>query len=183
MKRKLKTKFKASPLFSEVQTTTQELFDKLGIKSSMSKLVMVQTVREYIENQSNPIRACNAILFKLGVDVQIKDSPRRARVYALTAVDEAASQGSNFDPKTVSVAAENRLIKIDNMLGGEVPSAKIADDTVEKKISKKEIAIEVYLKNKDGEKDDILKKLMKALDIERSAAQTYLYIAKRSLVV
>lgn len=183
-RKKTKVKFDRGPLFTEVKESVQELLTKFGIKSTMSQLAMVQAVRAYIEDQPNSIRTCNAILYKLGIEEQIKDSPRKARVYALTAIDEAIKQGAAFDPITVKPIAESRLIKIENLVGREIiVASNNADDEKVKPRSKKEIATEIFLKNKDKPKEVIIAGIMKALKLEKQAAQGYLYQVKRSLTI
>jgi len=186
MRRRKSVVVEKGPLFTEVTESVQEILQKLGIKDTMSQAYMIQVVRSYIENQTNQIRTCNAILYKLGVSEQIKGSPRRARIFALTAIDEALKQGTSFNPETVKSVAEARLLKVTRMLGQEV--VENVKETVEKPVkvkkqSKKDIATEIFLKYENKPKDFIIDKIMKKLKVERQAAQGYIYQVKRSLTV
>jgi hypothetical protein len=180
-RKKSKVKFESGPLFTEVQQSAGDLLKKFGITVNTSRLVMIQRIREYIDNQPNPHRTCNAILLKLGVKIQLDNSMRKARVYAMTAFDEALRQGTEFDPSTVLSIADTRLIKIERYLGREV----VVDyNTVEKKtVSKSEIARKIYSENQDKPGKEVAAIIAEELGIERQAALGYYYSARRSLTV
>jgi len=180
-RKKSKVKFESGPLFTEVKQSAKELLKKFGITESTSKLVMVQRVREYIDNQSNPLRACNAILLKLGVKVQIENSMRKARVYAMTAFDEALKQGTEFDPGSVVRIAEARLVKIENYLGREV--VQTIEEKPQKEVSKAETARRIYTENQEKTSKEVAAIIAKELNLEMQAALTYFYSARRSLTV
>jgi len=183
MRKKKSKSTPVSKLFSDVKQPVSELIVKMGVTYNMSQLRMVQAVRAFIEGHPNEIRICNAILFKLGINVQVKDSPRKARVYAMTAVDEALKQGTNFNPDVVQTIAETRLIKINNILGRETLVEQ--EDEVQRpsKVTKKSQAIEYFLSNKDKSRDDIIKGLMKVIDGDKLQATSYYYQAKRSMSI
>jgi len=182
MKRKKTKTTQTSKLFGDVIDSAQDIIAKLGISNSMSQLRMVQTARAYIDEQPNTLRTCNAILYKLGIQQQIKDSPRKARIYALTAIDEAIKQGTSYLPASVPEIAERRLSKIETIIGREVIYDSDTTDSPSKQ-TKKDQATEVYLQFKDSPKELILSKIMAKLSIERQAAQCYLYQVKRALTV
>lgn len=180
-KRKTKVKFDNKPLFTEVKQSTSELLKKFGITENMSKLVMVQNIREYIEKQSNTVRTCNAILLKLGVKANLDNSPRRSRVLAMTAIEEAVKQGTDFDPSTVVPIAEARLLKIERYLGREVVTAQ--DEKENKPVSKAEQARQIYSENQELSSKEVAKIISEKLKLELSVALNYYYSARRSLTV
>lgn len=183
-KRKSSKKFAKEPLYTEVKETVADLLIKLGIKENMSMSAMVQTVRGYIDSTSNPIRTCNAIMLKLGLSVQFKTEARKSRVYALTAIEQALLQGSNFDPATVASIAEQRLVKIENMIGRDVESVNIKDEDEKVKIkSKAEIAREIFAQMITKEPAEIVSAISNKLKLEKQQAYSYYYSAKRSLTV
>jgi len=183
-KRKSSKKFSKEPLYTEVKETVADLLNKLGIKENMSMSSMVQTVRGYIDSTSNPIRTCNAILLKLGLTVQFKNEARKSRVYALTAIEQALLQGSNFDPGTVTGIAEQRLLKIENMIGRDVESINIKEEDEKIKVkSKAEIAREIFAQMITKEPSEIVNAISKKLKLEKQQAYSYYYSAKRALTV
>jgi len=179
MARKKKVEFKKEALYSSVGNSAQEIFNKIGINNAMSKTVMIQTARAYIDNQSNPVRACNAILLKLGVPVQFNAEMRKSRVYALTALDEATTQGVNFDPKSVLSIAEKRLEKLNTILGKDIS----VQEEKEVSTSKSSIAREIYASMSDKKTGDIVREISERLNIEKQSAYGYYYSAKRALTV
>lgn len=181
MKRVKKYKFKSDPLYTEVKGSVQELLQKFGIKETMSQVVMVQAIRAYIENQPNQIRSCNAILFKLGVPVQFKNEARRARVYAMTAIDEALKQGSDFDPITVTAIANARCDKIDYILGKEILVAEVEEKVSVK--SKAQQAREIFIQFKDESTKYIVDKIQEVMGVEKNSAYSLYYSAKKSFTV
>lgn len=183
-KRKSSSKFKKDPLFTEVKGTVKDLLDKLGIKESMSMSSMVQTVRGYIDSTSNPIRTCNAILLKLGLTIQFKTEARKSRVYALTALEQALKQGADFNPETVAVIAEQRLVKIENLIGRDVEAVIIKqEEQIDKPKSKSEIAREIFAQMITKESSEIVSAIGKALNLEKQQAYSYYYSAKKALTV
>lgn len=180
MKRRKKYSFKSDPLFTEVKGSVFELLQKFGVKETMSQVVMIQSVRSYIENQSSQIRTCNAILFKLGVPAQFKNEERRARVFALTAVDEAVKQGSSFDPVTVIDIANARCDKIDGILGKET---LVSEEEAPAGKSKAQQAREIFIELSGKSTKDIVEKIQKVIGVEKTAAYSLFYSAKKSLTV
>lgn len=171
---------------SEITEETKEVVTKLRVSTDMTPLTMVTTVREYLERQSNQERTCNNILFKLGVKSQFNGQTRKARVYALTALDEALTQGLGFDPKTVPAIAEKRYNKIIAALGRDVECSvennQFINDTIKVK-SKKQVAADIYKANPDKSTGDLVILIMEKLNIEKTNAYSVLYAAKKSLTV
>jgi len=165
---------------------TVEIIGKLKVTSDMTPLTMVTTVREYLERQSNQERTCNNILFKLGIKAQFNGQTRKARVYALTALDEALTQGLMFDPKTVPAIAEKRYNKIVAALGRDVEcsvdNSQNNNDTIKVK-SKKQVAVDIYKANPDKSTGELVKIMMDKLKIEKTNAYSALYAARKSLTV
>lgn len=165
---------------------TKQIMDKIGLFCDMTPLTVVTTTRQYLDRQSNQERTCNNILYKLGINVQFINQTRKARVYALTAIDEAMTSGLSFDPKTVPAIAEKRYNKIIAVLGRDVECSvdnniSITDNVRVK--SKKQIATEIFKSNADKTTAELVKILMDKLKIEKSNAYSVLSAAKKSLAV
>jgi hypothetical protein len=162
-----------------------DLLRRLKVDSSMSTTRIVMTVREYLNNQPNPVRACNAILFKLGVNKQFKDEPRKARIYTFTAIEEAIKQGDNFRPESVLAIAETRNHKITRLMGPdfEFVDGDTSVDGTPKVKSKKDIVTEIFMANKDSPTGDIIKLIVANTQIEKSSAYSILYSVRKSLIV
>lgn len=173
--------------FATEQTeVTKQIMDKIGLFSDMTPLTVVTTTREYLERQSNQERTCNNILYKFGVNAQFNGQTRKARVYALTTIDEAMTNGLCFDPKTVPAIAEKRYNKIVAALGRDVESSVDNNSSMNDNIkvkSKKQVAVDIYKSNSDKSTADLVKLIMDKLKIEKSNAYSVLSAAKKSLTV
>lgn len=159
-----------------------DLMKKLHITADMSPSRIIMKAREYLEKQTNPIRACNAILFKLGVHKQFTDEPRRARVYAFTAIEESMKMGTNFDPTTVSTIAEKRLYNIQRMMGRDAEIV-VQDTEVPKPKSKKDKVVDIYVKNKDKPTAELIKLIVDKVGVEKQSAYSLLHSARKTMVV
>jgi hypothetical protein len=104
---------------------------------------------------------------------------RKSRVYALTALDEATTQGVNFDPKSVLSIAEKRLEKLNIILGKDIS----VQEEKEVSTSKSSIAREIYASMSDKKTGDIVREISERLNIEKQSAYGYYYSAKRALTV
>ena len=159
-----------------------DLMKKLHITADMSPSRIIMKAREYLEKQTNPIRACNAILFKLGVHKQFTDEPRRARVYAFTAIEESMKNGEGFDPSTVSSIAEKRLSKIQQMMGRDAETI-VQDNETPKPKSKKDKVVDIYVKNKDKPTAELIKLIVEKVGVEKQSAYSLLHSARKTMVV
>jgi hypothetical protein len=180
LRKKIKCSTTQAVLINSVNEPVQEILKKIGINYKMSKTVMVQSVRTYLDNQSNPVRTCNAILFKLGVPVQFNTEVRKSRIYALTALDEAIVQGEDFDPCTVIHHAEMRLAKIEKILGKD---SSVYEEKETKISSNAQIAREIYASMSDKKTGDIVNQISLRLGIEKQKAYSLFYGAKKALTV
>lgn len=161
-----------------------ELMKRLHIKRDMSLTSIIRTTREYLENQTNPVRACNAILFKLGVHQQFKSEPRKARVYAFTAIEQSLLAGEDFDPTSVADIANKRLDKISLLLGPDVEVVMDNPTTsAPKPKSKKDMVVDIFVKNKDKPTAELVKIIVDKLKVEKQSAYSLLYAARKSMIV
>lgn len=169
-----------------VKPEVADLLKRLHIKTSMSPTQVVMLARDYLAKQPNQVRACNAILFKLGVKSQFKDEPRKARVYMFTAIEESMLQGEKFDPLTVPAIAEKRLLKITAMMGPDVESVdntSVASINNIKIKSSKELVTEIFMANKDSPTSDLVKMIVDRIQIKKASAYSLLYAVRKSLIV
>ena len=168
-----------------VKPEVSDLLKRLHIDATMSMTQIVMAARDYLSKQPNPIRACNAILFKLGIDKQFKDEPRKARVYTFTAIEEAIKQGDGFDPLTVPAIAEKRNMKISRIMGPDFESVEDGSNMINnvKIKSKKEIVTEIFIANSDKTTAELVKLIVDKIQIERSSAYSILYAVRKSLIV
>ena len=169
----------------DLKPAVSDLLKRLHIDASMSMTQIVMAARDYLSKQPNPIRACNAILFKLGVDKQFKDEPRKARVYTFTAIEEAIKQGDRFDPLTIPTIAENRNIKISNIMGPDFESVEDNSNTINnvKIKSKKELVTEIYMANNEKPTAELVKLIVDRIQIQKASAYSILYAVRKSLIV
>jgi hypothetical protein len=170
----------------QVTDSTREIIKKIGIDCNMTPLTMVRTAREYLERQSNQERTCNNILFKLGVNKQFKGQTRKARIYALTALDEAMTNGQDFDPSNVPLIAEKRYNRIVGILGQDVETSvdlsSSFTDAVRVK-TKKQVAVDIIRSNPDKVTGDLVIIIMDKLKIEKSNAYSVLSAARKSMMI
>ena len=162
---------------------TSDLMKRLHLNREMSASTIVRTAREYLEKQPNQIRACNAILFKLGVQKQFKDESRKARIYAFTAIEESLVNGENFDPSTVSGIADKRLRKIEMLLGRDPGVVVQSEESSSKPKSKKDMVVDIFVKNKEKPTSELIKLIVDSVKVEKQSAYSLLYAARKSMIV
>lgn len=161
-------------------SVNNEILSKLNIKQGTIDTIAIQAVREYLDKQSSPLKAANAIIAKVGISPV--SNRKKAYVFAMTTVEQALH---NMTPDIESIIKKSneRIQKITDMLG---PSAfKISDEKeqelLKKGPSKRSIARDIYLGNKDKGEKAIIDLVVKALDVSKQNAYTYIYLVKKDL--
>ena len=101
-------------------------------------------------------------------------------MYALTALDEAVVQGVNFDPSTVQPQAEQRLAKIERILGKD---SAVCEEKPVKVSTNAQIAREIYASMSDKKTGDIVQQISLKLDIDKQKAYSLFYGAKKAFTV
>lgn len=158
-----------------------EILTHLKIKKGTSDTIAIQAVREYLDRQSSPLKAANAIISKVGI--KPIDNRKKAYVFAMTTVEHALH---NMTPNIESIInkSNERIERITDMIG---PSAFIMRDENENKElskkgpSKRSIAMEIYLQNKDKGEKFIIDLVQKELQVTKQNAYTYIYLVKKDL--
>lgn len=159
-----------------------EVLSKLKISHNCIPTRAVQSVREYLDAQPNPLKAANAILNKFGIPPI--NNCKKAYVFAMTSVEQSLN---NNIPKIENIIkkANERIEKITDILG---PNAftdytNINGDTQtpDKKGGKRNIAMEIYLKNKEKGDKHVIGLIEKELNVSRQNAYTYVYLVKKDL--
>jgi len=159
---------------------TNEVITKLRVNDKMSPTVVVQTVREYLDNQPNSLKAANAIVNKFGI--KPFDNKKKAYVFAMTAVEHSLK---NMTPSIEAIIQKSneRIERITDMIG---PGAfidyenKPQEDSL-KKGSKRDVAREIYLEHKSKGDKQVIKLVQEALGITKQNAYTYVYLVKKDL--
>jgi len=157
-----------------------EILSKLNIKQGTIDTIAIQAVREYLDKQASPLKAANAILAKVGI--KPISNRKKAYVFAMTTVEQAL-HNMTPDIENIIKKSNERIDKITDMLG---PSAfKINEikeqEQLKKGPSKRNIARDIYLENKDKGEKFIIELVQKALNVTKQNAYTYIYLVKKDL--
>lgn len=154
---------------------------KLDVKRGMSVIRAIQNTREYIDNQSDPQKAANGLLLKLGVEVPFINDLNKARIFAMTTVEQAVTQNT-INPEQVIAKAEKSFDKLTKeSMFGKVEAPTFGDKPKGKKGAKRAIAAQIYMENKDKPNKDIVFLVAEALGVTMANAYTYVYIVKKEL--
>lgn len=161
-----------------------EVLTKLKIKPNSSPTRAVQTVREYLDSQSNSLKAANAILTKYGISPV--NNCKKAYVFVMTSVEQSLN---NNNPKIEQIIqkANDRIDRITDMLGTgaftDYTSTNASTNSSDKKGGKRTIARDLYLENKDKGDKVVIELIQKELEVTRQNAYTYLYLVKKDLKI
>ena len=162
-------------------SVSEEILSKLKISKGTSDGRAIQAVRDYLDSQPNPLKAANAIINKVGI--KPIDNRKKAYVFAMTTVEQSLHTMTP-DIETIIKKSNERIEKITDLLG---PGAFIVhensnDDAMSRKgPSKRSIAQEIYLQNKDKGEKYIIELVQKELEVTKQNAYTYIYLVKKDL--
>ena len=156
---------------------------KLDVKRGMSVVRAIQNTRSYIDSQSDPQKAANSLLLKLGVEVPFINDLDKARIFAMTTVEQAVKNNS-INPEQVVASAEQKFDSLSKQsMFAKPASVTIGDKPKGKKGAKRAIAAQIYMENKDKPNKDIVFLVAEALGVTMANAYTYVYIVKKELAV
>ena len=99
---------------------------KLDVKRGMSVIRAIQNTREYIDNQSDPQKAANGLLLKLGVAVPFINDLNKARIFAMTTVEQAVKTNS-INPEQVIAKAEQSFDSLSKQSMFAKPEAPVIE--------------------------------------------------------
>ena len=163
-------------------TAASEVFSTLKIKPDTTPTGAVQTMREYLDSRPDPHKAANAILHKFGISPI--DNRKKAYVFAMTSVVESLNNNKPTIENIIQKANE-RIEKITDMLGSgaftDYTNVNGETTSPDRKGSKRKIARDIYLENKDKGDKVIIELIQKELEITKQNAYTYVYLIKKDL--
>lgn len=162
-------------------TDMNKVLAKLDVKPGMSVSRAIQNTRSYIDNQSDPQKAANGLLLKLGVEVPFINDLNKARIFAMTTVEQAVKTNS-INPEQVIAKAEQSFDTLTKQSMFAKPEAPVIEGKPKgKKGAKRAIAAQIYMENKDKPNKDIVFLVAEALGVTMANAYTYVYIVKKEL--
>lgn len=162
-------------------TDMNKILAKLDVKPGMSVSRAIQNTRSYIDNQSDPQKAANGLLMKLGVDVPFINDLDKARIFAMTTVEQAVKT-NNINPEQVIAKAEQSFDTLSKQsMFAKPASVTVGEKPKGKKGAKRAIAAQIYMENKDKPNKDIVFLVAEALGVTMANAYTYVYIVKKEL--
>lgn len=157
------------------------VLSKLDINSKTGLSRAIQNTRSYIDNQSDPQKAANGLLLKLGVEVPFINDLDKVRIFAMTTVEQAVTQNT-VNPQAVIEKSEQRFDKLQKEGMFAKPQAIVIDGKPKgKKGAKRAVAAQIYMENKDKPNKDIVFLVAEALGVTMANAYTYVYIVKKEL--
>jgi hypothetical protein len=156
----------------------EALFKKLDLTKGMSISRAVFQTSDYIDNQIDPIKFANSLIQDLKVPLQYITDNEQVKILALAVVEQLLIM-DKFDPDQAAELAVAKLGKISKRL--PFLFNKPVVEVVKKKGIKRDIATQIYLKNKDLDTKSIVSLIAKELDVTTQNAYTYLYLIKKSL--
>lgn len=158
----------------------QLILDRFDLTKGMSINLAVLQTREYIENQVDPTRFANSIIHNLKVPLEYNTDTEQVKILALAVVEQLLVM-EKFDPEQAAELAVAKLTKISKKM--PFLFNKPIVEVVKKKGAKRDVATQVYLKNKDLDTKSIVSLIAKELDVTTQNAYTYLYLIKKSLKI
>ena len=164
--------------------TQNAVMSKLQLVPGMSPNRAIQSVREFLDNQPDSLQAANRIMSAF--DLKPETNKRKAYVFAMAAIENAVKQES-LDPKDIMDRAN---VSIDRIVRSMGPGALEMPIEVQvtpngkprsKKGSKRAVAKQLYLENRDKGDKVVIDLIAKALDVTVQNAYTYVYLVKKEL--
>ncbi len=162
-------------------SVNSEILSKLKIKPGFTETQAVQVVREYLDSQSSPLKAANAIIAKVGISPI--DNRKTAYVFAMTTVLQALH---NMNPNIEEIIKKSneRVERITDLIGSSYFKTNDQDSedvSLKKGPSKRSIARDIYLEHKDKGEKAVIDMVQKELGITKQNAYTYIYLVKKDL--
>jgi hypothetical protein len=162
-------------------SVNSEILSKLKIKPGTSDVAAIQVVREYLDSQSSPLKAANAIIAKVGINPI--DNRKIAYVFAMTTVEQALH---NMNPNIEAIIKKSneRIERITDLIGPsyfKVSEQEGEDTSLKKGPSKRSVARDIYLEHKDKGEKAVIEMVQKELGITKQNAYTYIYLVKKDL--
>lgn len=161
-----------------------EVLKKVNVERGGSEVRAIHTVREYLDNQANPLKAANFIITRFNIPPL--DNVKKAYVYAMTVVEQSLKTDTP-SIEVIMAKANARIDRITDIIG---PAAFVVEKEENenkaapgsRKGSKREVAKSIYLEFKDKISDkEIIEKISAELEVTAQNAYTYLYNVKKLL--
>ena len=177
------TKIRKSNI-EDTMTPVQKVMKRLDLSKGMSINRAIIRTRDYLDNQSNPTKAANAILHTLEVPVPYIEQPSKANVFALASVEQVLMQDI-FDPISTSKIIELKFNSIRSKMPFCFKDGESTEEVVSqgKKGAKRAVANQIYSENKHKDDKEVIALIAEALEVSSQNAYTYLYLIKKSLKV
>lgn len=165
--------------------TADQILKTFKLGSEDSKVRAVQTVREHLDNQPNPLKFANNILRQVGVP--FVGNQKKAYLYVMTVVEQAMFNRVNIEE--IMDRANARIDHITKIIGPgafyveeEFTNEKEATVTKGKLGSKSARVKELYLEfNGKIPEKELIDKIEIELEVTKNNAYTYLYNLKKKL--
>lgn len=158
-----------------------EFYKKINVNPNDCTTRNIQNLREYLDSQSNSLKAANAILHKFGIPPV--NNCKKAYVFAMTSVEQSLK--NNYKIESIINKANDRIERITDILGSnafvDYTNVNSNTNTPDKKGGKRNIARDIYLQNKEKGDKFVIELIQKELNISKQNAYTYVYLVKKDL--
>lgn len=163
-----------------------DLMTKLKLEPGMSPTRAIRSIREYLDAQPDPLKAANKIMYAFGLKPET--NVRKAYIFAMTAIEKQMNDGA-VDPKAVLEKADARINNLTQILGPtafKMPDVAVTMESGKAKVkgkkgSKRAIAQQLYIENKDKGDKVVIDLVAEALGVSKQNAYTYVYLVKKDL--
>lgn len=164
---------------------TELLYSKLEVTPQTSPGKLVEKIREFLDDQGDPLKVSNSINSKFGIPFE--PNVKKAYLYTMVALE----QDLFFSPTNIEkimARANSCMQNITDLIG---PGAFYVEESKPKdpidssgKVrhgSRRKIALEIYEQNQDKSEKEIIKMIAEQLDVTKQNAYTYVYLIKKDL--
>ena len=156
---------------------TEKLMSKLNLSKGMSVNRAIVQSSDYIDNQSDPLKASNSIMKSLGMPQYEFVEPTQAKVMALASIEQLLVM-DEFDP---SKADEIATAKFERLRAKMPYAVKGTIVSKSRKGAKRDVARQIYLENKGKDDKEIIALVAREMEITPQNAYTYIYLIKKDL--
>lgn len=156
---------------------TDKLMSKLNLSKGMSVNRAIVQSSEYIDSQSDPLKASNTIMKNLGMPQFEFVEPTQAKVMALASIEQLLVM-DEFDPEKANEIATSKFERLRNKMPYAVKGTVVSKS---RKGAKRDVAKQIYLENKGKSDKDIIAIVAKEMNITLQNAYTYIYLVKKDL--
>lgn len=156
---------------------TDRIMQKLRLSKGMSINRAIVQSSEYIDSQSDPLKASNAIIQTLEVPLMYVTEPTQAKVLALASIEQLLVM-DQFDPNKAAEIATFKFERLRKKMPYAVKGVTISKS---RKGAKRDVARQIYLENKGVDEKEIIALVAKELEVSLQNAYTYIYLIKKDL--